>query len=996
MSYHKTIWIALACAMFAWRQGIAQSGQFMSWSLDEGLPQSQVYSLCEDAYGFLWLGTQGGGVCRFDGQQFEVFGPQNGLSNTFVNVLAPYGKQVVAGTNAGLFILDNQHVQLVPESAGLSVYALLAVPEGILLGTQKGVWKYDAARRTCTPVRLNPVLDKLIVLSLAAHPEGGFWIGSVRGLWYSPKENEAISVNASAQIPPNPVSALVQQGNTLWCGTLGSGIMAISADSRRLIRSVSAQGLERVVCLMSADDGTLWAGTPSDGVFQVAASGESVVRHFTEMDGLPHSHIHALLQDRNGRIWLGTSGAGLALAGGQAFRRYDRSDGLPGNRIYAVQQDGSGQIWISASQHGLARLDSMGWHAVTADSGYLQGVKTRSLAVDTAGQLWIGTEGKGVLVLGKNGRLVLKKDNGFLPSDWIQKIICEPDGGVWVATAEGLVLFSPTPEGYRRRWFDVKEGMPGASVTTLHLDAAGVLWFGTLNGRAGNIRNHSIVTVFGAKEGIPATVLTSIATDTAGQVWIATKGEGIVKGVGQPVSRFESVYGSLLSSRNIYLLLRDKSGQLWAGTESGVDRLCFSADGSATVKHFGRNEGFTGIETCQDAALCDAAGQLWFGTLNGLMRCVNQDETRGSTPPLVHFEQISLFYKPLEPGRRDLLFDSSGAGLVLPWDQNHLSFAFRAVDLLPAGAARYRWKLEEADTDWSPWTEQAQVNYANLAPGRYRLLVQATTDGITFSEPVFAVFTIQKPFWEEWYFRLGALVLFLLLLAAGVRYYTRQIRKRERARREKLEVAHKLLQLEQKALQLQMNPHFLFNALNSIQALVATREYEVARSEIGNFARLMRSILYNSRRQQITLKEETETLEQYLRMEQFCQANPFTFTLSMSAELDPEEVTLPPMLLQPFVENAVVHGVAHLSYPGHIQIHFTMEADQLCCTIEDNGIGREKAALLREAKKPGHQSTALQVTRERIEALGGSLAYSDLPEAGGTRVRLTIPVTIAF
>ena len=167
----------------------------------------------------------------------------------------------------------------------------------------------------------------------------------------------------------------------------------------------------------------------------------------------------------------------------------------------------------------------------------------------------------------------------------------------------------------------------------------------------------------------------------------------------------------------------------------------------------------------------------------------------------------------------------------------------------------------------------------------------------------------------------------------------------------------------------------------------------------------MRSILANSRRQTISLQEEVNTLDQYLRIEQFCHRQKFDYSIELPPDLDAGELNLPPMLLQPFVENAVVHGVSHLPYPGHIAIRFSWQDDLLTCEICDNGIGRERAARLREEKKPGHQSAALQVTQERLEALHRensppSLEITDLVDEngaiGGTRVVVRVPAEIVF
>ena len=206
-----------------------------------------------------------------------------------------------------------------------------------------------------------------------------------------------------------------------------------------------------------------------------------------------------------------------------------------------------------------------------------------------------------------------------------------------------------------------------------------------------------------------------------------------------------------------------------------------------------------------------------------------------------------------------------------------------------------------------------------------------------------------------------------------------------------------------------------------IEVLKARRTGDgtAARQKIGDFARLMRSILHNSRQKSISLKEEADSLEQYLSVEQFCQQNNFDFSIRLPDNVDASELELPPMLLQPFVENAVVHGVSHLKYPGKIEVEFRFVPDRentgtgadagtngvLECCIRDNGIGRERAALLRQERKPGHTSVAVDVTRERLEALKKDRTYSALEyldrqapngDIAGTQVLVRIPAGVNF
>lgn len=978
----------------------AQTPQFSAWSLDAGLPQSQVYAMCEDRNGFLWLGTQGGGVCRFDGMAFEVFGTQEGLPSNFITALYEDRNGTLwAGANEGAAYFDGKRFRKIQLEERLTVYRFLQADSSrLLIGTSRGLWKYVFKTGQASRVPLHETLDKTPVYSLLyAKQNRMLWLGTLQGLWSVSQQNQQIvHFNKKNKLPVLPVPALALAGATLWIAQTEGALLAADWAKQTIRSTVRRSGLERITCLLPESDGALWAGTTANGLFRLADPGDSSGTHLTESEGLPHNHVRVLLRDHTGRLWLGTSGGGFACMGAQAFRHYDRGDGLPGNRIYAVQEAPNGEIWLAVSQSGLAKVDSAGRiQRVTADFGYLDGVKCRTLAADKSGNIWAGTEGKGALLMLPTEGAYFRNDNGFLPSDWVQKIICDAAGTVWLATGEGIVALkqNPADSNFTKKTFGAREGVPAGSITALQEDPQHNIWFGSASGKVGFIKNEKVEAVFGAAQDLPALPITALAFDAGGRCWIGTKGAGVFVKNGGRYDPFVSLKTPQpLSSENIYLLTFDRSGNLWAGTETGVDQLTLEKAQITAVRHFGKQEGFSGIETCQDAGLSDRNGRLWFGTMNGLMRYIPNTVTRKSSPPLLHFEQVSLFYRPIEETayakQAVAIFNGMDGGLRLPWHQNHLSFSFKAVELLHDEPLLYRWKLEGPDQDWSPWSEQAQVNYASLAPGAYRLWVQAASETDAFSEPISAVFTIGKPIWETWYFRLGALALLAALAAWGFLSYVRRIKSTEARRREQLEVQNRLLQLEQKALQLQMNPHFIFNAFNSIQSLIATRDYDTARQEINRFAKLMRSILNNSRKSSITLQEEIDTLEQYLSVEQFCQQNPFTFDIRLAENVDAENVDIPPMLLQPFVENAVVHGVSHLSYPGHIEVVFEMKEHTLICRVIDNGSGREKAALLREAKKPGHQSTALSVTQERLAAIGGSLLFRD--REVGTEVEIKL------
>lgn len=1004
----RLIFIGLSFS-FAWVQLPAQPYNFIPYSLDEGLPQSQVFALCQDTRGYLWAGTQGGGLSRFDGLKFETFTTADGLPSNYIHsLLADDQGRLWVGTDNGLCRYDGHRFETIRLAAGNTiVYALALAPgKNVWIGANKGIFSCLPNEQAAKPVAL-PGNGPAPVVTVLFPTEEGVWVGSDRGAWLLGRQNRRLGTKEG--LASNAVLAFsLDEMNRLWIATVG-GISIFDQAGRRMLYKHTDPRFYRPTALQANGDG-MWIGTGSFGLLHYTPV-DSALMQFTEKDGLPHQHVRCLLRDNAGQIWAGTSGGGIARLSRQPFRHFDQSRGLAGNRVYALHEDRRGRIWLGVSQNGLQMLDSSGFHPFTRDSGFLQ-IKCKTIAEDAQGNLWVGTEGRGIAVFDSAGMHRLSRQNG-LPGDLVQTILPGDNGEMWVATLTGgIARVTRMPDGFFMvKTYGIPEGLPHLQVQTLHRDAEKRIWFATQSGRVGFIQNGRVGKVFGPKEGLPGVPIRVLATDSRGRIWAGTKGAGLYwLDLKSEKPAFQKPDANIrLHSPNIYLLHFDAQGSLWAGSETGVDKLAFSSTGGITdVQHFGKNNGFLGIETCHDAVLEDRNGRLWFGTMNGLVQYTPSHWEREPVAPVLHLETVSLFYKPLSETafagwlRPDGLL---AGGLELPYHQNHLSFAFRAVDLSSPENIRYRWQLEGAETDWSPFSAQEQVNYANLQPGQYTFKVQATTDGQLFSAPVAVSFLIKQPFWQLWWFQLSLALVLATIVALGIWNWSQRLKKTELARREKLEVENRLLQLEQKALQLQMNPHFIFNALTSIQALITEQNYPVARQEINHFARLMRGILANSRRQTISLQEEANTLEQYLRIEQFCHQQKFDFQIDMPENADPEEIEIPPMLLQPFVENAVVHGVSPLPYPGKINIRFHLQDELLTCEIRDNGIGRERAARLREEKKPGHQSAALQVTRERLEALRGdrpyqSLEMSDiLDEKGGvagTSVIVRLPALLKF
>jgi tetratricopeptide (TPR) repeat protein len=249
--------------------------------------------------------------------------------------------------------------------------------------------------------------------------------------------------------------------------------------------------------------------------------------------------------------------------------------------------------------------------------------------------------------------------------------------------------------------------------------------------------------------------------------------------------------------------------------------------------------------------------------------------------------------------------------------------------------------------------------------------------------------------------RLVQYLLFLALIAGAVLTFLLFNRYKLSQKAEQEKLLRQSSEIEQRFLRAQMNPHFIFNALNSIQYYITSHDNSSAARYLAKFSKLIRHILESSRHQFIPIQEEVKILNVYLELEQLRNSNKFDYTITLDETLEDDFITIPPMITQPYIENAILHGVTHLKERGNIEIAYTKSGDHIECSIRDNGIGRDASSAIRQRIKPGHTSVAMELTHDRLELMKQTLKgeykiqINDLKDADGkacgTEVKLWIP-----
>ena len=972
---------------------------------------SQIYSLLEDHHGYLWIGTWGGGLTLHDGQTFKKFTGKNQPGTRYINALLEDDQQnILIGGAGNLTIFDGRIFHSLPTLPPnvQQINDLIQTPDKkIWVATDRGLFFLKKDKLIAVP----SFPDNLNVEDLFLTKTGILWIATEAGAYYFENNffNKISTIDGLSRDHIRAITAT--DDGKIWLATITGGVDIYHRNS--ITRFSESDQLEEglgINTIATDQLGRIWIGMVNEGVYCYdpgKLTGFWLRERTTA--GLESDNIKITLSDQWGNYWLGTSGGGLTryAESTEQFRQYNEADGLADKEVYAISQDSSGRLWLATSR-GVSTFDGKQFNNFSQQRNFAD-LKCRAILADQKNRIWIGTEGEGLKLYDGNSYRQFQPRDG-IEGNLIQDIVEDSLGNIWVGMMDAgiarLAVDDRDSSGttYRIDRFTRKNGLPVNAIYDLHLDRWQRLWYATRGGGIGYWENDSTLVNFSAADGLPSMHIRTLTEDSLGYLWGGTADEGIFNihlyGQQPQFSNFGEQEG--LSSDNIYSLIFSSDDQLWVGNQSGVDQVAISSgrDEIGVVKFYGNKEGFKGGETCESAVIKDGKN-LWFGTIGGLMQYTPQTLEEDSNIPKIKITNIRLSYDSLQNTLYENVLNQWGevdSALIFDYVDNNVSFEYTGLHLGQSSPLKYQWKMDGLTTEWSqPRTDQ-KSDFPYLPSGKYVFRVRAISDaGIKSSEESVA-FSIRTPFWQTGLFKIGIILLGILLIGTFFFARIRTIRQESQQKTERLTMEKHLLELEQKALQLQMNPHFIFNVLNTIQSKINATDHRDARYQLAKFSKLMRATLENSRESAIPLSEEIQSLENYLAMEKMSRNNSFDYQIEIVGSTDPETL-IPPMLIQPFVENAIIHGVAHVPEGGKIEVKFTQRNGFLEAMISDNGIGRTAAKERKSQVEAQHKSLALTVTQERLSLLDTKpnglkrLEIEDIyknGEAAGTTVILRI------
>ena len=1036
--------VALASAALA-PAASAERLPIRVYTTADGLPSDDVSEVFADSRGFLWFGTVHG-LSRFDGYRFTNYGVVHGLRNPFVyDLLESRDGTLWLGTAAGL-------CRFRPRAA--------ANGAGVLFET----FQVGTSERSNTVVRL--LEDRA----------GRLWAGTVDGFFSIERSGDGVVARRVAlDVPPvRPPATLSvwalaeDREGSLWLGTR-VGLVRRLADGRTQWNPAASPQADddRIRGLLFDRAGRLWAAHGGVGLFvlvpapaptEVLPRGASLaaaaaeagpaldrdgrlrlpehpgeVRHFTTADGLAHDAVRSgLLESRDGRIWIGTSGGVTVVEDGR-FRSLGVAQGLSTAAAGPAVEDGAGNLWLRSEGGGAMRLAAGGWTTFDTRDGV--GGIVRAVLETRRGELLVLTGLEAPHLARRVGASFLSWPMTLVPSGPLgwgrhQIAVEDQDGEWWFAGyrvfryarpaqladlarsppkavytqrdglgTDAFRIFadragdvwigsfgSPPLSRWRRstqsfRHYGPADGLPADVPLAFAEDRAGNLWIGF--GSAGLVRHRpgsERFESFGPADGVPAGSIEALLLDRSGRLWMASDLDGVGR-VDHPEAERPAIVHLTtrdgLSSDQVLSLSEDRAGRIYLATARGVDRL---EPGTGRIRRYTAADGLVGGRLFTTFGARD--GAIWMGTTNGLSRLLPAAEPPRRPPPiLISALRIGGVARPLSETGEETV-----RGLELRPGQREVEIEFVGLSFATGERLRYQYRVEGGAGEWSAPSDQRTVTLANLAPGRYRFEVRATTaDGLASPRPAAVAFRLPPPVWRRaWFLLLVAIAAALLAFAFH---------------RQRLE---RLLAVERVRTRIATDLHDDLGAsLSRISILSEVARHQLGRGEapagrLAEIADTARGLVDAAADIVWSIDPRRDDLHSLLtRLRRFAsellEAQGVAWSLTEPARDGAVRLSLELrqhlfLILKEAVTNAARHAVAQ-----RVEVSISIADGRLRAEVRDDGRGFTPRPPEGGDEELVGMGNGLRNMGARARALGGELRVESAPGTG-TRVSADLPL----
>lgn len=977
ISILKYITLTLIALFFQAKVTYAQTLYLPHYTTKEGLPSNNCYFTLQDKKGYIWVATDAG-VSRFDGSNFENFSVDDGLPDNQILQLKEDSKGRIwfLALNGQLSYFHNGKIYNAENEPKLKLLQLNAVVVSffedskgrIWFGTNKNIiacWNEKSVLRYESP---NPQ-KQFINAFIHEDSKSNIWAYSTQALHVF-IERDFVLINDSI-LPLSYKTSLNLKNKSMYFLDKG-GLNLKTGFTVKKILTINSELLTNSPGYIYANDKELWLSN-NYGVYVLGFDG-------TSQQIIKDIDVNQVVKDRNENMWFTTKN-GIYRLPDPKERLYilNTGSGLSNNTIKSITKDGKNRLWLGLNNAKINILDITTKHVQNInipDKKKYNNIIQFKLDTIFKTMYFASNYGLGKVenMYGSQPRLsYLRETNNSVFV--IKNFSLDQHKKLALALSSGVVIINDRINKFEFNALNYREKQDYFKERSyrVYFDRQQQLWFSNLNGVSefGN----GILTKHYEQNPMLNKRVNDIKELSNNIFAMATDGYGILFMVNKKIVKHITQSDGL--NNNIINKLFVKGEYLWAISNNGVNRISFK-NNKVSISSFDYANDLLS-DDLNDLYIDDQTA--YFATNNGLVYFNYNLTSQLKSAPKIYISSITHNKVPLDLSSSSFSFEPEEHNIIL----NYSAVDFKNQQIT------YRYRLK-SDAKWTE-TKNRRLELSALEPDSYVFEVSAKSQDNHWSESAKISFELEKHFWQTWWF-----LSILVVIGASLLYIiTVNITKRQKNKeQEQLLLKNKTLMLEQRALQAMMNPHFVFNVMNSIQHYINTSNTSSANKVLTGFAKLIRKNLEICMKSYINLEEEIDYLNLYLNLEKNRFGDKFKYRITIDQQIDKEETFIPSMLLQPFIENAIWHGIMPKEGGGEVDINIHLkEEGYLQINIIDNGIGIDNSL---KQKKSGHQSKGMDLTQERINLLNKIEAkpiHLNIKQNGknGTIITILVPLT---
>lgn len=940
--------------------------------MENGLPGNTIYKIFQDSKKYIWFATNNG-ACRYNGSTFLYLNTKDGLpDNEILDVQEDrYGKIWFLPLSGFPVYYVNGEIKSpkipvkVDRKPGLSM--VLDSLGTLYLGAHGGI--YEVIRDSFVYFNIwpqtyagTPVLSHVL-------PSGKVFINKDQFVLLDIHSIKEAVIVEKKTLPCNIGFLINHKSFEVFNKTYSIDEHGLSTrdEFRHTFLCSIAKALENLnVYFIKEDQNAYWVGT-NKGLYKFitdSSFGQKPTIYF------PQLPIFWMEKDFEGSMWLASAGAAFFVPSFDIIH-YAETMNFSERGLNKLTLTSNGLVF--SSENGVLGSFSHDTYSVLYKSSFLKDKKIISIVADSKGGFWVGTD---------DGNLIFIKGRAekLFPGLGAVKEVKEFDPGhiIWGTPHS---IFQIDKKSLQVKDIAKEAGIYPVRVYCMLVSLKKEIWTGTDKGV------YRLWYSTDSGKFVPCKIseekVVSMAYLKDSTVVMGTKTKGLLLNCN---SHFNTITEKNGLQGNLCRRIVVENNEIWALTDVALNRISIDKENNVVKTQQMDKNRFIPASFIKDFTV--TGDSIWLATFKGLILIKGNYFKVPSVKPVIHI--TSMF---VNSNKREL-----EKGLVFAYNENNIRINFEGVSYQSGGKVMFKYRLTGLDSTWT-FTPYGQAKFTSLPAGYYTFCVNARNSAGVWGTPRFFSFTIKKAFWQSLVFKV--LVWLLSLVAISFVIYQR-ISRRKSKELEKAVLKRKVAESELMALRSQMNPHFIFNSMNSILALIDDNNPEAAQTYLSKLSLLMRNILQSSRKKNISLKEELEMLNLYVELEMLRFKNKFDYKIEIIGELDPEDEQIPGMILQPYVENAIWHGLLHKEGRGQLLICIGKQEDSLLCIIEDNGIGISRSQEMKKNKHSDHTSLGLKMIDERLALISldyGATYKAEISQLSddtgtpcGTRVSITLPL----